>query len=111
MNTLHFVMLFCATSFYLYGWSCLKTEYMVREFKRYRLAEFRRLTGNLQLLGATGLLLGLLIKPIGGLAAAGLSLQMACGLGVRIRIKDSWFRCLPAITYMILCGWIATQLL
>ena len=111
MSNLSTTMLFCAISFYLYGWSCLNTEYMVAEFKRYRLANFRKLTGKLQLLGATGLMVGLLIPAIGGLAAAGLSLQMACGLGVRIRIGDSWFRCLPAIIYMIACGWIATQLL
>ena len=111
MSNLSIAMLFCAISFYLYGWSCLKTRYMIVEFKRYRLSQFRVLTGQLQLLGATGLIVGLLIPAVGGLAAAGLSLQMACGLGVRIRIKDSWFRCLPAIIYMIVCGWIATQLL
>lgn len=111
MSNLTIAMLFCAVSFCLYGWSCLKTQYMVDEFKRYGLARFRKLTGNLQLLGATGLIIGLLIPAIGGLAAAGLSLQMACGLGVRVKIKDNWFRCLPAICYMILCGWIATQLL
>ena len=104
-------MLFCAISFYLYGWSCLKTEYMVAEFKRYQLAHFRELTGILQLLGATGLVTGLWIPIIGGFAAAGLSLQMACGLGVRILIGDSWFRCLPAVIYMLICGWLATQLL
>ena len=108
MSNLSIAMLFCAISFYLYGWSCLKTRYMIVEFKRYRLSQFRVLTGQLQLLGATGLIVGLLIPAVGGLAAAGLSLQMACGLGVRIRSKD---RCLPAIIYMIVCGWIATQLL
>lgn len=111
MNYLSITMLVCAVSFYLYGWSCLKTRYMEVEFKRYRLARFRKLTGQLQLLGATGIILGMLIPIIGGLAAAGLSLQMACGLGVRVRIGDSWFRCLPAILYMLACGWIATQLL
>ncbi len=111
MSTLSIAMVFCAISFYLYGWSCLKTEYMVAEFKRYRLSGFRRLTGKLQLLGATGLFVGLFVPMIGGLAAAGLSLQMACGLGVRIRIGDEWFRCLPAIIYMLVCGWISTQLL
>ena len=111
MSKLTLVMLFCAISFYIYGWSCLKTNYMIGEFKRYGLARFRKLTGNLQLLGATGLIVGIPIPAIGGLAAAGLSLQMACGLGVRVRIKDSWFRCLPAIIYMIICGWLATQLL
>lgn len=109
MSSLSAAMLFCALSFYVYGWSCLKTKYMLAEFKRYRLAHFRELTGKLQIAGATGLLIGMLIPAIGGLAAAGLSLQMACGLGVRVRIGDEWFRCLPAIFYMILCGWIATQ--
>ena len=111
MSILTAVTLFCAFSFYLYGWSCLKTQRMVAEFKRYKLSQYRRLTGNLQLLGATGLILGLLFPIIGGLAAAGLSLQMACGLGVRIRIEDTWVQCLPAIIYMLACGWIATQLL
>lgn len=104
-------MVFCSVSFYLYGWSCLKTQYMVAEFERYQLARFRKLTGQLQILGATGLIMGFIFPEIGGLASAGLSLQMACGLGVRIRIKDSWFQCLPAIMYMLVCGWIATRLL
>ncbi len=111
MSYLSIAILFCALSFYLFGWSCLKTEFMVAEFERYGLANFRELTGKLQLLGATGLIVGLLIPQIAGLAAAGLSLQMASGLGVRIKIKDNWFRCLPAAFYMLVCGWIATQLL
>ena len=84
---------------------------MIDEFKRYQLSHYRKLTGKLQLLGATGLILGLIIPLIGGIAAAGLSLQMACGLGIRVRIKDTWLQCLPAIIYMLACGWIATQLL
>ena len=111
MSHLTLAMIFCALSFYIYGWSCLKTQWMVAEFKRYRLARFRKLTGKLQLLGATGLLLGLIVPVIGGLAAAGLSLQMACGLGVRVRIGDNWLQCLPAAFYMLVCGWIATRLL
>ena len=111
MSYLTISVLFCAVSFYIYGWSCLKTKYMAREFKRYRLSGFRKLTGILQLLGATGLILGLAYKPVAGFAAAGLSLQMACGLGVRIGIKDEWYQCIPAAFYMIVCGAIATQFL
>jgi len=111
MSYLDISILICIVSFYFYGWSCLQTKYMVKEFKRYRLSRFRTLTGVLQLLGATGLVVGYTKPAIGGLAAAGLSLQMACGLGVRIGIGDSWLRCIPAGFYMILCGWIATQLL
>ena len=111
MSTLTIITLFCAFSFYFYGLSCLRAQRMVIEFKRYNLSRYRKLTGKLQLLGATGLIIGIFFPFIGGLAAAGLSLQMACGLGVRIRIKDTWLQCLPAIIYMLLCGWIATQLL
>jgi hypothetical protein len=105
------LIVFCAASFFAYGWSCLFTDRMVAEFHRYRLARFRRLTGRLQLLGATGLLVGLYLPWLGGLAAAGIALQMACGLGVRVKIGDSWVQCLPATSYMLLCGWLATQLL
>ena len=111
MNLTQSAMLICALSFFIYGWCCLYTKGMVAEFKRYRLSHFRRLTGMLQLLGATGLLAGLFIPWVGGMAAAGLSLQMACGLGVRIKIRDTFLQCLPATFYMLLCGWVAIQLL
>ena len=111
MNIIQLAILACALSFIIYGSSCLYAKQMIIEFKRYRLAHFRRLTGMLQLLGATGLLVGLLIPWVGGMAAAGLSLQMACGIGVRVSIKDTWLQCLPATFYMLLCGWIAIQLL
>ena len=104
-------MLFCALSFIAYGLGCLGTQRMAREFRRYRLSGYRVLTGRLQLLGAAGLLVGFALPMIGGLAAGGLSLQMACGLGVRIRLGDPWLQCVPAAFYMLLCGWIATQLL
>jgi uncharacterized membrane protein YphA (DoxX/SURF4 family) len=103
--------LFCALSFFAYGWGCLFTDHMVAEFKRYRLSSYRRLTGSLQLLGAAGLVVGLTLPWVGGLAAAGISLQMACGLGVRVKIGDTWVHCIPAASYMLLCGWLATQLL
>jgi hypothetical protein len=111
MTLLQLTMLFCAISFIAYGLSCLSTQRMVTEFARYRLSRYRVLTGRLQLLGAAGLLVGFASPVIGGLAAGGLSLQMACGLGVRIRLRDPWLQCVPATLYMLLCGWIATQLL
>ncbi|MGJ8649465.1 MAG: DoxX family protein [Opitutaceae bacterium] len=111
MNWTTLLITFCALSFFGYGWSCLFTNHMVAEFERYHLSNFRRLTGIVQLIGAAGLATGILLPWVGGLAAAGISLQMACGLGVRVRIGDSWLQCLPATSYMILCGWLATQLL
>lgn len=88
-------------SFYGYGASCLLAQHMVSEFERYGLARFRQLTGVLQLMGATGLLVGLIGFPIIGLlAATGLSLQMLLGFGVRLRIRDPWLQCLPSFAFM-----------
>lgn len=111
MDLTQLAIVISALSFFIYGWCCLCTKKMVIEFERYQLSHFRRLTGILQLLGATGLLVGLIIPWLGSIAAAGLSLQMACGLGVRIKIRDTYLQCLPALFYMLLCGWVAIQLL
>lgn len=107
MNANHLAILFCAISFFIYGATCLYSNRMVIEFERYGLSYFRRLIGVLQLLGAIGLLVGFFMPWIGAIAATGLCLQMVCGLGVRIKIRDSWVQCLPAAFYMALYGWIA----
>ncbi|HKK18763.1 MAG TPA: DoxX family protein [Opitutales bacterium] len=111
MNAPNYLLLVCSISFFGYGLSCLFSPQMVAEFRRYGLEKFRRLTGTLQLIAACGMLAGLFHPWLGGLAAAGITLQMACGLGVRIKIGDPWYRCFPAATYMLLCGWLAVRLL
>jgi len=111
MNAQNYLLLVCAVSFLGYGLSCLFSPHMVVEFQRYGIAQFRKLTGALQLLAACGLVLGLLYPWLGGIAATGLALQMAFGLGVRLKIGDPWYLCLPAVTYMLLCGWLAFRLL
>lgn len=76
---------------------------MVVEFERYGLARFRTITGGLQILGAVGLVFGLLLNPwLGVLAAAGLSLQMLLGVFVRLRIGDKLILCFPAFFYCCL---------
>jgi len=105
------LLIFCSLSFFAYGFSCLFSRRMVEEFARYRLSRFRRLTGFLQVSAATGLIMGLFVPAIGGLSAAGLALQMACGLGVRVKIRDRWYQCLPAAFYMVLCYYLSTMLL
>ncbi len=85
---------------------------MVVEFQRYGLAPFRLLTGCLQLLGATGLLIGLLASPaIGLIASAGLSLQMLLGFCVRLRIRDNVGQCLPSFIYMWINAGLALEFL
>lgn len=80
---------------------------MRREYDRYGLAAFRSLVGSLQLLGAMGLLVGLHTPWIGQLSAGGLALLMLCGVGVRIKIKDSVLQTVPAFAYMLLNAYLA----
>jgi len=79
---------------------------MVAEFKRYRLENFRLLTGVLQILGAVGLLIGFLVPIIGFLAAAGLALQMLLGFGVRIKIRDPLLLTAPSFIFMLMNGYL-----
>ncbi|MFQ3226331.1 MAG: hypothetical protein ACI8Z5_002603 [Lentimonas sp.] len=79
---------------------------MVVEFDRYRLRKYRVLTGVLQVLGAVGLLLGILYEPVGLIASTGLSLLMLAGFITRLKIRDPLFLCLPSLGYMALCAWL-----
>ena len=98
-----FFCFFSAIAFLVYGPCCVFSGHMVMEFKRYRLARFRKITGYLQILGAAGLLIGYLASPIVGLLASlGLSIQMLLGFGVRLLIRDSLFQCLPSFSFMMI---------
>jgi len=101
--------LFCAVSFIGYGASCLTTAHMVREFERYGLPQYRKLTGILQFLAAAGLLVGFWFPLIGAVAAGGLALQMLVGFGVRLKIRDPFLLCIPAFAYLLISAWLCVQ--
>ncbi len=103
--------LFSALSFLGYGISCVATVHMVQEFERYGLAGYRKLTGVLQIFGATGLLIGFWVPWIGVLASGGLALQMLLGFGVRLKIKDPFHLCLPSFSFLLLNAWLCAQFL
>ncbi len=94
-------------SFLSFGILCLTTPYMAAEFDRYDLSGVRTLTGGLQILAAVGLLIGFWAPKLGALAATGLALQMLVGIGVRIRIEDSFIQGLPAAFYLVVNAFIA----
>ena len=83
-------VLVSSLSFYAYAASYFLSPHMKSEFKRFNLEKIGLLTVVLQILGATGLLVGLFFNPILSLASLGLSLLMLCGLIVRIRVAI-WF--------------------
>ncbi|NBB79178.1 MAG: hypothetical protein GVY36_06975 [Verrucomicrobia bacterium] len=108
MNTAFLALnLFSAISFLGFGVACLFAPSMRLEFTRYGLSQYRAMTGALQLAGATGLLLGIWQPSVGFAAALGLALQMAAGVGVRIRIRDTWLQCFPAGFYCIVNAGLA----
>lgn len=83
-------------AFLYYGSLCLSSKELVLEFERYRLNQFRILTGLLEIGGALGLLLGFYFPILKLIASAGLTLLMVCGIWARLRISDPWFSFIPA---------------
>lgn len=96
-------------SFFGYAISYFTQPDMKAEFIRFKLEKIGLLTIILELLGATGLLVGLFYPPILLLSSGGLSLLMLMGWLVRIRSKDSIRISLPAIFYMCLNAFIFYQ--
>ena len=80
---------------------------MVDEFIRYRIPQFRKLTGWLQLLGSLGIIIGFWIDYLQIFSTIGLSLMMLFGVTVRINIKDNLTKILPALFYFLLNAFLS----
>ena len=97
----------------VYGLNCIFSPHIVVEFRRYRLERFRVLTGLLQILGSTGLLLSFVSPFIGMIAAVGLTVLMLLGFCVRLKIRDSALQASPSFIFMLInpgvlyYGWLA----
>jgi len=111
MTLIQLALIFSAVSFFMYGIGCFVSSYMIQEFVRYGIPQFRKLTGWLQLLGAVGILLGIWNIYIQILSTLGLSLLMFCGVITRIQIKDSFIKTLPALSYCLLNAYISYTLI
>lgn len=76
---------------------------MKTEFIRYGLEKWRTIVGFLQLIGAIGLIIGLIYSPkLSIIAAAGLSILMILGFGVRLKIKDNVVQSTPSLFFAII---------
>lgn len=85
---------------------------MKNEFIRFGLNyHWRHLTGWLEILGGLGLLAGFYFKPLLMISSGGLSLLMALGLSVRIKIKDQLWKLTPAFFLMLINLWIFFELI
>ena len=98
-------------AFIVYGILCLTSLSMVDDFRRFGLDNLRMLTGVLEVLGGTGLLIGLKWRPVLLVASGGLALLMFIAFAVRLRMKDSFFLSLPSASFLLLNFYILLKAL
>lgn len=99
-------VLISSLSFMGYSISYFTSSHMKTEFDRFKLKKFGLFVIILEILGAFGILAGLLFTPILLLSSGGLAVLMLLGLITRIKSKDSFLVSSPAIFYMILNSYI-----
>ena len=90
INNLLLIFL-CSLFFLFFGIGCLRSPYLIAEFERYGVPQFRTLTGLLQLLGGMGILLGYYWSSLQRFSCFGLALLMLFGV-VRIKLKTALFK-------------------
>lgn len=100
MGIFHLLIIFSSLSFLIYGIAYFTSPHMKSEFVRFGLGKFGQLTAVLEILGAVGLMLGLMINSILIISSGGLAILMFFGVIVRVRVKDPLFVTLPALFYM-----------
>jgi hypothetical protein len=96
-------------TFLIYGGLCLSSLSMVEDFQRFGLERLRMLTGFLEVLGGSGLLVGLKWRPALFLSSAGLSLLMLIAFGVRLKMRDSIVQSLPSLALMLVNAYILVK--
>lgn len=106
MRLLDVMILISSLSFLAYGIAYFTSPHMKNEFIRFGLGKLGGLTAVLEILGAVGLLVGLLISPILLISSGGLALLMFLGVAVRLKIKDGLWKSLPALFFLVLNSYI-----
>ena len=112
MSILEISILISSISFYLYVIAYFVSPHMKEEFKRFNLEKLGLLIIVLEILGATGLIVGLFFTPILLISSLGLALLMFFAFIVRIKLKDDIGVSLPSFFYMGLNAyifWLALQ--
>jgi hypothetical protein len=102
MDIFRISILISSISFFGYALSYFISPHMKNEFKRFGLEKLGLLTIVLEIIGATGLIVGLIFNPILIISSLGLALLMFFGVIVRIKLKDSFWISLPALFFMVL---------
>ena len=97
LNTV--LLVFSAISFIFYGITSFFSKRMVSEYARWGYSNYRILLGFTQLMGGTGLLIGINNSVMLSLVSFLLTFMMITAVFVRIKIKDSLINMFPE-TYL-----------
>lgn len=111
MELVNLLILLSSISFFAYGLFYFIDPHMKSEFKRFKLEKLGLLTIVLQLLGAVGLLVGLLYSSILIISSGGLATLMLLGLFVRLKVKDGFLVSLPALFFFVVNLYICLRAL
>jgi len=96
------VVIFTGVSFIIYGYSSFISRRMKSEYARWGYNNQRKIVGSLQLLGGTGLILGLQINVLLITTSFCFIMMMTMAIFIRVKIRDNITDILPAITYLFL---------
>lgn len=106
MNFFEVCVIISSFSFFAYSLSYFISSHMKEEFNRFGLKKIGFSVIILEIIGATGLLIGLKYNPILIVSSLGLALLMFFGLIVRLKLKDSFKVLAPALFYFMLNAYI-----
>ncbi|MDZ4711913.1 MAG: DoxX family protein [bacterium] len=106
MRLLEVLVLISSISFLAYGIAYFTSPKMKSEFIRFGLSRLGMLTILLEILGALGLMVGLMFNYILLISSGGLALLMFLGVVVRLRVKDGLWALLPALFFLGLNSYI-----
>lgn len=104
MEPITFITAFTGISFIVYGINSFISKRMIREFKRWGLADKRKIIGVCQCIGGLGLLVGFEYDATIIISSLFIIIMMLVAILVRIQIRDNISDILPAIAYMLLCA-------
>ena len=104
MAPITIITAFTGISFIAYGINSFISKRMIREFKRWGLADKRKAIGVCQCIGGFGLLLGFEFDIAITISAVFIIIMMLVAILLRIQIRDNISDILPAIAYVLLCA-------
>lgn len=101
---------FSGLAFLVYGLLGLASLSMVEEFRRFGLESLRVPTSVLEVLGGSGLLIGLRWPPALWIGSTGLTFLMLIAFCVRLSMRDNFLASAPSLAFTVVNAYILVDL-